>query len=286
MSGAIDTSRKMGSHKLKGKYTERIVYGTRRLTIHQDALTPHFEQSILSMVLPSHALVGATKIDTSCCDWYSKWIISKLARLPPEILHCIQNVPLVFEEVALGAKNRRSLDAIAQTLLDRQLILSSGNIDDKGIARIAAFTLLGWQSMLYEADSKIMTGSIAIADTLDGYRSSAFFRLCPSCPQTGRPLADLLLQFGLMLPRADTCISEETEDIEAFENVKVVTPGCLNAAALSSLGRFKFRLVDTIAPHLELDKATNTIFLYRWPSFCLANTCTAQEHDPNSVLHR
>lgn len=278
--------KKMESHELKGEYTEQIVYGSTRLTSHQGALMPHFEHSILSMVLPSHALVGPTKVDASFCDWYSKWIFSKLAQLPKEILHCMQSVPLVFEEVALGAKNRQSLDAIAQTLLDRQLILSKGNIDEKSMARIMAFTFLGWQSMLYEADFKIMTGSIAIADTLDGYRSSAFFRLCPSCPQTGRPLADLLLEFGLMLPKGDTCTSEETEDLEAFENVKVVTPGCLNAAALSSLGHFKFRLVDTIAPHLELDKATNTIFLYRWPSFCLANACTPHEHDPNSVLHR
>lgn len=276
----------MESHELKSEYIEQTVCGSTRLTSHQDALTPHFEHSILSMVLPGHALVGPTKVDASCCDWYSKWIFSKLARLPKEILHCMQNVPLVFEEVALGAKNRQSLDAIAQTLLDRQLILSKGNIDEKSMARMLAFAFLGWQSMLYEADFKIVTGSIAIADTLDGYRSSAFFRLCPSCPQTGRPLADLLLEFGLMLPKGDTCTSEETEDLEAFENVKVVTPGCLNAAALSSLGHFKFRLVDTIAPHLELDKATNTIFLYRWPSFCLANACTPHEHDLNSVLHR
>jgi hypothetical protein len=226
------------------------------------------------------------KMDVSYCDWYPKWICAKLAHLPMEILRCMQNVPLVFEEVALGAKNKQSLDAIAQTLADRQLITSSGNIDQKSLARITAFTLLGWQSMLYEADSRIMTGSISIADTLDGYRSSSFFRLCPSCPQTGRPLADLLLDFGLMLPKADICTSEETEDLEAFENIEVVTPGSLNAAALSSLGHFEFKFVDTIAPHLELDKATNTIFLYRWPSFCLANMCDPQEHDSDGILHR
>lgn len=119
----------------------------------------------------------------------------------------MHNVPLVFEEVALGAKKRQSLDVITQTLLDRQLIVSSGNVDRKCMARMAAFTFLGWQSMLYEADTKPLDGAIAIADILDGYRSSAFFRLCPNCPQTGRSLAELLLNFGLMLPKADICTS-------------------------------------------------------------------------------
>ncbi|KAI7182165.1 hypothetical protein KC363_g8882 [Hortaea werneckii] len=238
------------------------------------------------MVLPSHLCEEVTKIEVSYCGWYSKWICTKFNHLPKEILHSMQNVPLVFEEVAVGAKKQQSLDAITQSLLDRQLIVSNGDVDRKCMARMAAFIFLGWQSMLYEADTKPSDGAIAIADILDGYRSSSFFRLCPSCPQTGRSLAELLLSFGLMLPKADICTSEETEDLEAFENVKVVTPGGLNAAALSSLGHYNFKFVDTIAPHLELDKATNTIFLYRWPSFCLANTCASRDNEPDSILHR
>lgn len=278
----------MDVHTSQGRLLTHRTGESKRLKHTQDRLPSKFEQSILPMVLPSH---GFTTTSTKSAhklyyDWYPKWICARLAHLPEKMLHSIQDIPLVFEEVALGAKNKESLDTIAQTLLERGLVLPSSNVNGKALAIATAFTLLGLQSMLYEADTTDITETIAITDILDGYRSIAFFRLRPNHPQFESTLADLLLGFGLMLPKAELCISEELEDIEAFENVKIVTPGCLNAAALSSLGQFQFKWVDTIAPHLELDKATNTIFLYRWPSFCLANLCIAPEHLPDGILHR
>lgn len=252
---------------------------------NKETLVSHVEQAMLYMILPSHA----AEIDnglSSYLDWYPEWIHTQVANLPAELSDCIKSITQVFDEVALSVKTKHSLDATAQALLDRQLIISNGRTDAIVLARMTVFAIIGWQSMLYQADTTRVTGSLALTDTLEGYRSSAFFRIRPTNPHIGRPLADLLLDFGLMLPKAELCTSEETEDLEAFEDIKVVTPGCLNAAALFSLGQFNFKWVDTIAPHLELDKATNTIFLFQYPSFCLANMGGAEKETFDSVLHR
>jgi hypothetical protein len=242
--------------------------------------------SMLSTILQRNAVSVVDNRYAHYCNWYPEWIREQVANMPSEVVHSIPDIRIAYDEIAKNAKVDHSLDRIAHNLLQRRMIVPENELDATGLALTIVFMILGWQSMLYQADISKPSGPLAITDVLDGYRSHSFFRLCPDELDVKRPVASTLLEFGLMLPKVDFCTCEEAEDREAWEKAQIVTPASLNAAALSDLANFKFKWVDTIAPHLELDKATNTIFLYRWPSFCLAHTCCSGDHALDSVLHR
>ncbi|KAM7213093.1 hypothetical protein V8F06_011516 [Rhypophila decipiens] len=56
--------------------------------------------------------------------------------------------------------------------------------------------------------------------------------------------------------------------IDNFED-RLYEPG-LNYASLSTIGRVRIRWVDTLTAHLEFDRATRELSLFRFPSFCVA----------------
>ena len=100
-----------------------------------------------------------------------------------------------------------------------------------------------------------------------------------------RSLPEFLVGFGLMLPRENLCISDDPEECLAFERVSITSPDMFNAALLQSLARINFKWVDVMAPHLEFDKATNTVFLFRYPSFCMANIPPQRDSNVRGVIH-
>ncbi|KAF8242062.1 hypothetical protein K440DRAFT_591385 [Wilcoxina mikolae CBS 423.85] len=85
------------------------------------------------------------------------------------------------------------------------------------------------------------------------------------------------------------CFCEEQPERVAFETTSVLSPRELNFALLQQFSGIKIKWIDNIAPHMELDTATGTLFLFRFPSFCLINippkTTQAQNHT-ESVLQR
>ena len=164
-----------------------------------------------------------------------------------------------------------SIEDIATRLLQLELI-EAENCDERQVARVIAFTVLGWQTMLYEAAFQTCHPQLlAVTDVLDGHFGQAFMQLKQDHSRVSRCLSDFLLGFGLMLPRENICISEDSEDCQAFESVAAINPGEFNAALLQSLARINIKWIDVMAPHLEFDKATNTLFLFRYPSFCAMN---------------
>ncbi|KAK3725169.1 hypothetical protein LTR37_000680 [Vermiconidia calcicola] len=189
--------------------------------------------------------------------------------------------------VAELAREHRSLAEIITALMNHDMISTDVLDGGHNAALAVAFALLGWLSMLYEPEiMRVSSDQIAISDVLDGYRSSAYFKLTQRSPDRRRKLPELLLSFGLMLRKEDVFTSEDGEDAGAIEQIAVVTPGGLNASTLTSLACLKVQWVDVIAPHLELDQATNTLFLYRYPSFCLANLPPENDGDARGMIHR
>ena len=80
-------------------------------------------------------------------------------------------------------------------------------------------------------------------------------------------------------------MSQAEGDIDAFENITFVTPRGLSAANLSFLAKIKFKWIDVMGAHLEFDKETKSVFLYRFPSFCLANVKRDDTEAPKGVIH-
>ena len=217
-------------------------------------------------------------------QWYGRWLDLQLRNVPPLISHRLRCFPQIFLEVAKLAKIGYNIEDIAIRLLQLELI-EPGDSDNGETARIFVFAVLGWQTMLYEASFQTCPPQqLAIADVLDGHFGQAFMKLKQDQSRVSHCLSDFLLGFGLMLPREGICISEDPEDCQAFESVAIVKPEEFNAALLHCLARINIKWIDVIAPHLEFDKVTNTLFLFRYPSFCMANI--PLQENITSVIHR
>jgi hypothetical protein len=190
-------------------------------------------------------------------------------------------------EVALVTTAGTSIDDMASHLLRRELVKSRKDQDERLAARSIAFAILGWQTMLYQpALGTCPLQLLAIADVMDGYNGQAFMKFRQDQSTIKRPLSDFLLGFGLMLPKENICVSEDPEDCQAYEKVDIVRPEELNASLLHQLARIEIEWVDVMAPHLEFDKATNKLYLFRHPSFCLVNVSLREESDMRSMIYQ
>lgn len=222
-------------------------------------------------------------IDIANLQWYDRWLHLQLKNVPPPMAQSLGSFPQIFQLVAEFTGRGCSLEEMAERLLLLDLI-KFGGYDTKQVARTIVFAILGWQTMLYEpAFQTCPPQQLAIADVLDGYFGQAFMKLKQDQSRVGDCLPDFLLGFGLMLPTEGLCISDDPEDCHAFENVTIIHPAEFNVAVLHSLAGINVKWIDVMAPHLEFDKATNTLFLFRYPSFCLANISSQETN--SGVIH-
>lgn len=172
------------------------------------------------------------------------------------------------------------------SLIRKGLFEAHDTDDEKNLARTFVFAVLGWQTMLYKpAFGTCPPQQLAIADELNGYTGQVFMALKQDQSRIRCCLPDFLLGFGLMLPKQNLCTSEDLEDRHAFDKVAICSPFEFNATLLQSLARINIQWVDVMAPHLEFDKATNTLFLFRYPSFCLANIPSQDDTKAQGVIH-
>ena len=191
---------------------------------------------------------------------------------------------MAFVEVANLIKARNTVQEIATSLLQSGHFEAHGRYEEDMLAVDFVFAVLGWQTMLYEASfGTAPPGHLAISDVLEGYNGYSYMSWKQDVARAEAATPELLVGFGLMLPRANICISDDPDDCQAFEKVSVVRPEELNIAFLSSLAKVKIQWIDVLAPHLEFDKATNTLFLFRHPSFCIATI--PRGHDGQDSLH-
>ena len=220
-------------------------------------------------------------------EWYPRWLETQIKALPPWISECIQSLPEVVKEVALSTGPGTSIDDMASYLLRHELIRPRKDQDERLVARSIAFAVLGWQTMLYQpALGTCPLQLLAIADVMDGYHGQAFMKFKQDQSTVKRPLCDFLLGFGLMLPKENICISEDPEDCQAYEKVDIVRPEELNAFLLHQFAKIEIEWVDVMAPHLEFDKATNKLYLFRHPSFCCANASLPEESSVRNMIYK
>ena len=215
--------------------------------------------------------------------WYELWIQKQLdvvLALPIER----SSLPDIFAQVTAVLRDGGSIDDIATSLLDSELIRVPYSESRVHASRGIAFAILGWQTMLYKPAFGICPPEqFAIEDVLDGYSGNAFMALRQDHSRVKRSVPDSMLGFGLMLPKGNLSLSEEKEDQQAFEKISLVDSKPLNVSLLCSLAHVRIQWIDVIAPHLEFDKATNTLFLFRYPSYCLSSKVSSSDvalHDP------
>ena len=195
----------------------------------------------------------------------------------------------VFSEVAnfIATSQYPSIDDVAAHLMARGLVSDRNSGSYAVEARSLVFAMIGWQTMLYRpALGTCPPEQLAVTDEQNGYNGQAFMALKQDHKAAKRPLHEFLLGFGILLPPCDLCISTNADFKKSFEDFSTTEPSSFNAFLLNSIGRFSVKWVDVLSCHLELDERAKTIFLFRYPSFCIASSPTGTEKEPpKTVIH-
>ncbi len=189
--------------------------------------------------------------------------------------------------IALQTDDDPTIDSLIAQLVEKKVINTDNNGGALSHARTMIFAIVGWQTMLYRPELGTCPPlELAIADELDGYQGMARITLKQMQSMCERPLYELLMGFGLLLPRFNfhSCGAEEDQDV--FEKWKTIDSQTCNAFLLTSIGRVTIKWVDSLCCHLEFDHASNTLYLFRYPSFCVTNIIRRESDKCHkSVLH-
>ncbi|KAH7175753.1 hypothetical protein EDB81DRAFT_633955 [Dactylonectria macrodidyma] len=221
--------------------------------------------------------------------WYRWWLSQQIRSQPQRLLLALPNMecdegsdwdtqffPLwnKVRELVL-APEPKTIDGITDTLVELDIISVKDNYEAYQSAKELMFSILGWQTMLYKPDLfSCATGGFNILDEMDGYHGEA--RICLNqSPLSGKcDLPSFLLGFGMMLPPRDYCAFDDMDDKKLINNTKVIISKDLNAYVLTKVCGVRLQWVDSLSCHLELDKHSGTLFLYRYPSFCVSSLQT------------
>jgi len=173
------------------------------------------------------------------------------------------------------APGPKSVDSITNSILELGLVLPQTNYEATQSIKDLVFAILGWQTMLYKPDfvspQAQVPGCFNILDEMDGYHGESRACLTQAAAYSSKkPLPEFLLGFGMMLPPPNySAFSNDSDEQKYFAEYKTISPKEMNAHVLKNIGRLSFRWVDSLSCHLEMDKRSGTVFLYRYPSFCV-----------------
>ncbi|CAI6092686.1 unnamed protein product [Clonostachys chloroleuca] len=225
-------------------------------------------------------------------SWYSLWLSSRVQNLPP----AYRQITLDGKQILEPGVIHRFMDKVGQYVKDRkglsvdniiEYLQSTNSIDHSdskslNCVRGLIFSILGWQSMLYQPDLTIGPSTqLAIYhdDTLPDSRL-VFFTYKMSTNLCDRPLFALLKGFGNLLP-AGYQPPQETSVLskKAVASWIPLYPSDVNAYLLTTLLGVRFRWVDSIALHLDFDKSSRTLSL-----FCFPSICASQLRDGGSIF--
>ena len=179
-----------------------------------------------------------------------------------------------------------SVDSIVRCLLQREILRQVDEPTSISCARNLVFAIIGWQTMLYHPDmGSCDHGQLAIADETNGHSDHAHLCLKQDQSACKRPLCEFLKGFGVMLPCRNFSAVFSEEDKEAFRKCSNLSSSNLNAHLLTKVGRIHIKWTDVLACHLELDRTTNTLYLFRYPSFCAVHLHTQYPEPSKATLH-
>lgn len=218
--------------------------------------------------------------------WYPWWVKRQIRSQPQRLLLALSTdratdrdwdthfLPLwnkVQEHILVSGL--KTIDEIANALVETNLMSMNDNYEAVHSAKDIVFSIVGWQTMLYKPNLVGGTsGEFAIADEMHGHRGDAHVCLNQSPLSSRCDLPSFLLGFGMMLPPRDYCAFGDTDDEkQLYHRTRAIMATDLNAHVLSKVCGLSIQWVDSISCHLELDKISGTLFLFRYPSFCISN---------------
>lgn len=179
---------------------------------------------------------------------------------------------------------------MTNTLASLGLLNTNNGYESAQAAKDLVFAMLGWQTMLYKPDfSPPSMGSCALLDETDGHHGEGRLSLTQSGLATNKNLPDFLLGFGMMLPPPNYCAFDDADDQALFNRTRTISSKDLNAHVLTKVCGMTIQWVDSLSCHLELDRQSGKLFLYRYPSFCASSLAdhhgSANKPGRQSTLH-
>ena len=196
----------------------------------------------------------------------------------------------LFLDVAamLKAHPEPTIDHIFDELILSKSLSQITDEDSLDTSRGLVFAILGWQTMLFQPSlGTCPPQQLSVVDDFDGHQGQAFMAFEQNTSEAKKRLDDFLMGFGLLIPPRNTCISEDFEERQAFDSIFTVEPEQFSSFVLKSIAHIHIRWTDCLAVHLEYHKATNTLYLFRYPSFCAASLSASLKGDSvDSVIYR
>lgn len=141
------------------------------------------------------------------------------------------------------------------------------------VLRNLVFACLGWRTMLYRPTFNVCPLDNFAIQQDDGEPDSGLVFDTYRAPTelSDRPLSVLFKYFGNLLPARSPftthMAAETSKDVVSWT---ALWPEEMNASLLQTLLHVRFRWVDCLALHLDYDKSTQTLSLFRYPSLCAA----------------
>lgn len=160
---------------------------------------------------------------------------------------------------------------IVNELVDKQILKPDPKTSTN---RQIVFAVVGWQTMLWKTEiGNKPPALLCISDEMDGYTGQAALNHCQDQLACRKPLPQLLMGFGVLLPSPRYFAHEiDEKDQLSLKSVRSISPKTLNVHLLSSLyPHFTIKWTDILSHHLEFDQRQQRLYLFRFPSFCLAN---------------
>ena len=173
------------------------------------------------------------------------------------------------------------IDGIVQLLIHSGTLKVDGEGENLSQARKRIFAIIGWQTMLWKVQaSPSPSNKLLIYDEMQGFKGEHEICLQQEEASCGKPLEQLIMGFGILLPSVQATLRDPGDEIEPISEFSgSASWRSMNAYLLFTVAGVKFRWIDVLTHHLEYDKKERVLYLYRFPSFCLLNIPSATDDE-------
>jgi hypothetical protein len=193
----------------------------------------------------------------------------------------------LWKEVGASLRSHSSsvtIDMIVSELIEKHVLKPDSKTS---VNRQVVFAVVGWQTMLWKVDiGNNPPTMLCISDEMDGYAGQAALGRRQDQLACRKPFPQLLMGFGVLLPSPRYFAHDiDEKDQLSLRSIDIISPKTLNVHLLSSLyTHFTIRWTDILSHHLEFDHRRQQLYLFRFPSFCLANIDVSSDRI-NCAIH-
>ena len=257
---------------------------------------------------PNGSIVGVSLLPAdifqSICPWYRNWVINQISQQPTDTFYLIKDAAndksiiqneqflSIWSEIlqSLSRVPSNSIDSIVEDLISKDLLQIDSHIPSHDIpshARYLVFAIIGWQTMLFKPDRlSYPVNRFGIIDETNGFRGRRHTQLSQPDSEYINPLHKLLFRFGLILPPRGLWSNLPVAPEDKAKGRATFSSESFNAHLLTAICGINLIWTDSLACHLEFVTADNTLYIFRYPSFCVAHLQTeAVESSPKTTLH-